>query len=548
MMVTLAVEALGILIYVNLIKFSILKNRNFKTKVAFLLLISLIIFVRAYKYSTGMGLDLDEAEGGYNAWALVKYGVDEHLSSWPVYLSAWGSGMNILYPLITVPFIKMFGLSVAVYRLPLLLISVLAILLFFYVLIKLDEKSTTIFVMMMVIFLSPVMIEYSRWAVESNLFPWLMVIFVSFLLLFINQFEKHNKKWATINWILFNITVGGSAYAYSNTWIFLTTFMILLYAYFIWKLKKEAIKLIVLSLCILLIIIWPLALFIYVNYISHKEIILFGNVTITKLVVNRSSSQFVIGHGNNLLAIRNNLIDTFRVLITGYDGMAKNALPVVGAFYPFMLTFSLIGFGYSVVRRSRIDIVFLISTAACVPGICIILPNYTHLSTFMLPLLYLESTGVCYVCKNEYSKRVFIVIFILALIIYMYVYFNTRYYDLHNTAQETPVELKKAIEKANSLKREIVIISPLGKSMYVVPRFYMPISPYVFDKIKSNEAPAEHTYYRYYGKWHFDDRLSNDPDKSKVYIISDLSDINGQLVNMNHKRFGTFTVYWGNVK
>lgn len=95
-MIVLAIEALGVLIYMCLMRFSVLKNRGTKVKVAFLLLIGLIIFVRAYKYSTGMGLDLDEAEGGYNAWALANYGVDEHLASWPVYLSAWGSGMNIL--------------------------------------------------------------------------------------------------------------------------------------------------------------------------------------------------------------------------------------------------------------------------------------------------------------------------------------------------------------------------------------------------------------------------------------------------------------------
>lgn len=543
-MVVLAIEALGVLIYMCLMRFSVLKNRGTKVKVAFLLLIGLIIFVRAYKYSTGMGLDLDEAEGGYNAWALANFGVDDHLASWPVYLSAWGSGMNILYPLITVPFIKIWGLSVAVYRLPLLVISILAILMFFYTLITIGEKDSTVFIVMMVIFLSPVMIEYSRWSVESNLFPWLMVIFVSLLLLFVNQVESNNIKWAIVDWILFNITVGISAYAYSNMWIFLATFMVLIYGYFIWKLKKKAIKLVALSIIILLAIVWPLALFLYVNYISHKEIILFGNITITKLVANRSSSQFVIGHGNDLLAIKNNLIDTFRVLITGYDGMAKNALPVVGAFYPFMLTFSLIGLGYSVIRRSRTDMVFLISIVACVPGICIILPNYTHLSAFMLPVLYLEAIGVCYVCKNKYAKIAFSVVFILALSVYMHIYFNVRYYDLHNTAQETPIELKDAIKKADSLNREIIIVSPLGKSMYVVPRFYLPISPYEFNKLKSKEIPAEHTYYRYYDKWHFSDKLDNNIDKSKIYIISNASGTSTKLNVMKYKRYGTYTMYW----
>ncbi len=135
--------------------------------------------------------------GGDNAWSLANFGVDDHLASWPVYLCAWGSGMNILYPLIAVPFIKVLGLSVAVYRLPLLVISILAMLMFFYTLITIGEKDSTIFIVMMVVFLSPVMIEYSRWSVESNLFPWLMVIFVSLLLLFVNQVESNNIKCPT---------------------------------------------------------------------------------------------------------------------------------------------------------------------------------------------------------------------------------------------------------------------------------------------------------------------------------------------------------------
>lgn len=42
-MIVLAIEALGVLIYMCLMRFSVLKNRGTKVKVAFLLLIGLII-------------------------------------------------------------------------------------------------------------------------------------------------------------------------------------------------------------------------------------------------------------------------------------------------------------------------------------------------------------------------------------------------------------------------------------------------------------------------------------------------------------------------
>lgn len=42
------------------------------------------------------GLNQDEAFAGYNAWALLHYGVDSSGYHNPVYFTAWGSGMNAL--------------------------------------------------------------------------------------------------------------------------------------------------------------------------------------------------------------------------------------------------------------------------------------------------------------------------------------------------------------------------------------------------------------------------------------------------------------------
>ena len=40
---------------------------------------------------------------------------------------------------------------------------------------------------------------------------------------------------------------------------------------------------------VLLLLIWPLILFLYVNYVSHKEIEILG-LTITKMAVSRGGS------------------------------------------------------------------------------------------------------------------------------------------------------------------------------------------------------------------------------------------------------------------
>ena len=128
--------------------------------------------------------------GGYNAWCLAHYGVSSHLNSWPVYLIAWGSGMNILYPFITIPFVKTMGMSTLVYRFPLILLSILAIFFLTFVLMKTNVKSKLILLFIAIISLSPWTIIANRWAVESNLFPVMMMFACGCYLMFINSKVK----------------------------------------------------------------------------------------------------------------------------------------------------------------------------------------------------------------------------------------------------------------------------------------------------------------------------------------------------------------------
>ena len=60
-----------------------------------LLLLTVVVRLAAL---TRLPLDLnqDEASTGYEAWALLNYGVDRCGNRWPVLLMSWGSGQNVL--------------------------------------------------------------------------------------------------------------------------------------------------------------------------------------------------------------------------------------------------------------------------------------------------------------------------------------------------------------------------------------------------------------------------------------------------------------------
>lgn len=64
------------------------------------------------------GLNQDEAYAGYNAWCLLHYGVDSAGYHNPVYMVAWGSGMNVLETYLMMPFVALLGPCTLAFRLP----------------------------------------------------------------------------------------------------------------------------------------------------------------------------------------------------------------------------------------------------------------------------------------------------------------------------------------------------------------------------------------------------------------------------------------------
>lgn len=112
-----------------------------------ILIFTLGFFVRFYQLDIlPLGLNQDEAYSGYEAYSLLNYGVDSHGYSNPVYFVSWGSGMNVLYSYLTIPFIFLAGnkLTPFVIRLPQAFFACLSLIAFYYLLkhIYADKKLT----------------------------------------------------------------------------------------------------------------------------------------------------------------------------------------------------------------------------------------------------------------------------------------------------------------------------------------------------------------------------------------------------------------------
>ena len=408
-----------------LYRFTDLKNRPYVFQAILIFLLALSTVARIYQYNTTMGIDADEAMGGVNSWSLAHYGLDYfNNTSHPVYLYAWGSGMNILYPLLAAPFVKIFGLSIVVYRLPMILIGIISIYFLAFTMLKSQWSNWALIIYTAAFGLSTGLITTSRWAVESNLFPALMVITVSLTILF----THFKRQWL---FLMINLVLALSAYAYSNNWFFLA-FLVLGWLVYSGFHQLASIRTIIVTLIEYLVIDWTLALFMYVNYISHHQINVLG-LTITKMATSRGGSQFVFSNGGGVKAIFNNLPKTLDVLLAGNGGFLKSGLPNYGILPPLMLLAGLTGLILICWHLfDPLHALMVIMLMANLPTVLMIVPNNTHLNALTVPVLYLTSYAFTSI-PTHWLKSGALTLIILIFTSFSYRYLVTYHQDLRSS-------------------------------------------------------------------------------------------------------------------
>lgn len=122
------------------------------------------------------GLNQDEASAGYDAFAVLNYGIDRNGIHNPMHLIAWGSGQNMAYSWLCMPFIALFGLSAVTVRVPMAIVGSISVALFYFFLKNIrGEDKRLVYLGTFLFAVFPWHIMKSRWGLESNLFPDLIL-------------------------------------------------------------------------------------------------------------------------------------------------------------------------------------------------------------------------------------------------------------------------------------------------------------------------------------------------------------------------------------
>lgn len=220
--------------------FSLLKK--YKLAIPFSLILAVAIFFRFYNLqNVPPSASLDEATIGWNAYSLLQTGHDEYGYHFPILLRAYDDYRPALYVYLVIPFVKLFGLTVFAVRLPSVIMSVLTVVMTFFLVRSLlfvyKKRDSLALCTMGLLAISPWHIYLSRLGHEVNLGLTLVVLGSLVFFLFI----EHKKAWLfSSSCIIFAL----SFYSYQSEKVFVPLFIFLLLCVFykqVLKVKKHLI-------------------------------------------------------------------------------------------------------------------------------------------------------------------------------------------------------------------------------------------------------------------------------------------------------------------
>jgi 4-amino-4-deoxy-L-arabinose transferase-like glycosyltransferase len=147
--------------------------------IVYLFIILLAAALRLYRLgSLPNGLNQDEAVNGFDAFTIGQNLRDHHGNFLPPMLESFGDWASPLITFITVPFVKVLGLSEFSVRLPVALLGIATVGLIYFLIVKLTNKRYLGILAMFILAISPWHITLSRWAIPPSIIPFFLVLFL----------------------------------------------------------------------------------------------------------------------------------------------------------------------------------------------------------------------------------------------------------------------------------------------------------------------------------------------------------------------------------
>lgn len=488
-----------------------------------------------YAGSIPGGLNQDEASIGYEAYSLLHYGIDRNGVSLPIHLIAWGSGQNALYAYLSMPFIYLFGLNPLSVRMVSVLLGLLSMVLFYLIAVQLFKRKVAAAAAAFFIVICPWHIMMSRWALESNIFPSLVLLAVFFLFKAI-----HQPKWL----IGFTLTLAASLYAYGTAYFFVPVFglgvLSLLVAGKVFKLRS-----LLWNSVVFVILAAPIGLFLLINRFSLSPIPFI--FTIPKLTVPRVEQVSSAFESNAFAMFVQHFKLFLNLFITQNDGLLWNAIPGYGYMYPLALPLIAIGILYGsfkLVKQFRAETAIIaIWFGAAVFMTLITDVNINRINIIFYPTVYLAVAGLMWLHKQiKYSLAVAACAFAVFFILFCGHYFTAYAKQINPIFYES---FGEAITYASDETEGNIYVTDQVMMPYIYVLFYEKIEPQQFIRTVDYINPGQpFQFVRSFGRYHFG-KPELRPNENAAYIFSNNDSLPDENSGYRIKRFKHYTVVSG---
>lgn len=500
---------------------NVIESRRFElTAVGCILVVGALLRFAALS-ELPAGMNQDEASMGYDAWALANYGVDRNGYTFPVYPVAWGAGHGPFYVYLSMLFIKVFGGSLFVYRLPIALLGIASILIL-YLTVKLLRSRSTAYIAAFLLAVSPWHIMLSRWGLDANPTPFLVLLAVYF---FVLAYQKQRMRF----YILSAVSFALSLYAYASAYVVVPILM-LISVFFAMKQRRLTVRQLLFSGAAFLLAALPLALFWIINTFHLSEV----NTpffSIPRLTAMRSDSVFLPFDNTFLDNVANNLGSLATMLFSYQKTEIYNILKGFNIIYIFTFPLMIAG-AIRVLKRSFrlegeggefvIGAWFISSFLYAL----VIHQNINRLSILFIPIIYFTAVGFEWLSENiRELTAVLLCLVIAGTCLFTAEYFGDEYRQKIST--EFMSGLGEAAAYADSLDCEKVYCADAyyGGSIrgaYLILMYYCKVEPSVFyESVQYYNNETQFRYAREFGKYCFmiPENITSSEYNNDVFIL-----------------------------
>lgn len=486
---------------------------NKKTYLILGLIIFLGVFLRIWMIgSVPPSVNWDEASLGYNAYSILQTGRDEYGKLFPIVLKSLGDFKPALYAYISIPFIKILGLTEISIRLPAVIFGSLTILTTFFLALELFKKRNIALVSSFLLAISPWSIQFSRFASEAMVGLFLNLLMILFFL-----------KGLSRPWMLILSAVFGALalYSYQSEKIFLPLMVIALVSIYFKSLVKIQKKYLFSALFAGLLIALPI---IYVSIANTDALTRARDTSFlnkpNKVITERHSQKLYFDEKNNDVIgkvfdnrrvvygkeILNNYLSHFDLnyLFIKGDVNPRHKAPGMGHLYLFELPFLLLGLYFLIFgkfrKESKILVLIWMIITPIAASITWEVPHAIRTLNFLPTFQMIIAIGIVafyeFIQSRKINKFIKYSIFgsIIILSTFNFIYFLNQYFVQYRVLNSSDWQYGfKAIAyeiKNNQNNFEKIIVSDEGQmsNSYIFFLFYLSYPPekYLNEMNKSN--------------------------------------------------------------